>query len=115
VVEKRIPVGAAQRPAPVAAAAPVMPAIVSKVRVRLSSPGMGRHTITVRSVAVSESIIVLAYPKDADNIVEPPTADADNPIKVDYGEKSYNCMFGGWTAELENMFLVMLIRCDDAS
>lgn len=83
-----------------------------KVRVSLSNRTMGKHRITVRSIAISESLVVLAYPKDSDNIIEPPLCGNDSPIRVDYGGESYHCLFGGWTAELEGMFLVVMIRTD---
>jgi hypothetical protein len=73
---------------------------------------MGRVTVSVRAVSISESCIILAYPKDADNIVEPPVCGGDNPIKVEYEGSSFLCVFGGWTTELEDMFLVILIRTD---
>lgn len=84
-----------------------------KVRVRLSNKGMGRLTVSVQHAAVSSSLVVLAYPKDADNIAEPPEADSENPITVEIGEKAYKCMFGGWTVEMEQLFLVVLVRLPD--
>ena len=66
-------------------------------------------TVSVRAVSISESCVVLAYPLDADNIVEPPVCGGDNPIKVEYEGKSYQCVFGGWTTELEGLFLVIML------
>jgi hypothetical protein len=57
--------------------------------------------------------VVLAYPKDADNIVEPPICGQDNPIKVEYEGNSFMCVFGGWTTELEGMFLVILLLTEE--
>jgi hypothetical protein len=74
---------------------------------------MGKVTVSVRAVSVSETCVILAYPKEADNIIEPPICGIDNPIRVDYGADSYQCVFGGWTADMENMFLVILIRVED--
>lgn len=106
----------ADRPAPrpqVAAPVPAPAAPpVQKIRVAMSNKTMGRHRVTVRSVAVSDSLVVLAYPKDSENIIEPPVCDSDNPIRVDIAGDSYHCMFGGWTAELEGLFLVVMIRTD---
>lgn len=84
-----------------------------KVRVRISNPAMGKMTVSVQSVAVSDSLVILAYPKDADSIIEPPEADAENPVIVEVGETAYKCMSGSWTAELEGLFLVVLVRLRD--
>ncbi len=84
-----------------------------KVRVKLSNKGMGKVTISVQAVAVSENCVVLAYPSDAENIVEPPICGLDNPIQVDYGDKRYWCMYGGQALELVPYFLVILIRIPD--
>lgn len=81
-----------------------------RVRVRMSNPGMGRVTVGVRAVSISETVVILAYPQDADNIVEPPVCGGDNPIRVEFEGKRYTCVFGGWTTELEGMFLVVLLR-----
>ncbi len=85
-----------------------------KMRVKLSNKGMGRVTVSVQSVAVGENCIVLAYPKEAENIVEPPLCDEENPIQVDFNDKRYVCAFGGQTAELEGLYLVILVRMPDA-
>jgi hypothetical protein len=76
----------------------------------MSNPGMGRVTVGVRAVSISETVVILAYPQDADNIVEPPVCGGDNPIRVEFEGKKYTCVFGGWTTELEGMFLVVLLR-----
>jgi hypothetical protein len=81
-----------------------------KVRVRLSNPNMGRQTVSVREVSVSDTVVILAYDKDADSIVEPPISGADEPIIVNYGEKTYKCLNIGATADLADYFLVILIR-----
>lgn len=94
---------------PVAASADP-PKPVRKVRVRLSNDFMGKITVSVRTVAVSDTCVVLAYPKDADNIVEPPIATTEHPIRVDVSGDTYFCAFGGWTVELEDVFLVILLR-----
>jgi hypothetical protein len=114
----RIPVK--ENAAPQIASAPPIQAPVieppvtrAKCRVKLSNPTMGRHTITVRAVAISPTLVVLAYPSDAENIIEPPVCGSDNAITVEYGEARYKCVFGGWTAELENSFLIVLIRLDE--
>jgi len=96
-------------PAPVAAVAPPRP----KMRVKLSNQGMGRVTVSVQSVAVGDGCIILAYPKDAENIVEPPLCNEDNPIQVDFNDKRYSCAFAGQTAELEGLYLVILVRIDE--
>lgn len=75
----------------------------------MSNRGMGRVSVSVRAVSISDTCVVLAYPKDADNIIEPPVCGGDNPIKVEYDGNSYLCVFGGWTTELEDMFLVILL------
>lgn len=100
-------------PVPAPVSAPVAPP-TQKIRVALSSKTMGKHRVTVRSVAVSESLVVLAYPKDSDNIIEPPISTSDSPIRVDIGGDSFMCVFGGWTAELEGMFLVVMIRSEQS-
>jgi len=71
---------------------------------------MGKLTVAVQQLAVSETLIILGYPKDAENIAEPPLAGEESPIKVEIGTDSYQCMFGGWTAELGDLFLVVLVR-----
>lgn len=88
------------------------PMTTKRVRVKLSNPGMGRVTISVRAVSISESCVVLAYPEDADNIVEPPVCGGENPIKVEYEGNTFMCVFGGWTTTLEGMFLVILLRTE---
>jgi len=101
---------------PAAMPAPQAPATAppsSRVRVRLSNQGMGRVTVSVRAVSISDSVILLVYPPDADNIVEPPICGVENPIKVEYNGNSYWCVFGGWTTELDGSFLVILLRADD--
>jgi len=108
-------------PKPVIAAKPVTviqqppptPVAKPKMRVKLSNKGMGRVTISVQSVAVGENCIILAYPKDAENIVEPPLCNEDNPIQVDFADKRYMCAYAGHTAELEGLYLVVLIRIDE--
>lgn len=92
---------------------PVAPVVRPKKRVRLSNRGMGKVTVSVRAVSISETCVILAYPKDADNIVEPPLCGSDTPIKVEFEAKSYSCVFGGWTADLEDMYLVILIRIEE--
>lgn len=90
-----------------------LPPVVSvkpKVRVKLSNNGMGKVTVSVQSVAVGENCVVLAYPKEAENIVEPPLCASDNPIRVDYGDKRYDCTYAGQAVELDPYFLVILIR-----
>jgi hypothetical protein len=98
-------------PAPTPAAVP--PPETKRVRVRMSNRGMGRVTVSVRAVSISEACVVLAYPVDADNIVEPPLCDSQNPIKVEYEGNSFRCVFGGWTTELEGMFLIIMLRADE--
>jgi len=104
------------RPAPAPAApAPVVPVVVvkPKMRVKLSNSGMGKVTVSVQNVAIGDGCVILAYPSDAENIVEPPLCNEDNPIRVDFNDKRYNCCFAGQTAELEGLYLVILIRIDD--
>ena len=102
----------APRPQPVINQ-PAPEAVRPKMRVKLSNDGMGKITISVQSVAVSENCVVLAYPADAENIVEPPVCGLDNPIQVDYGDKRYKCMYGGQAVELAPYYLVILIRIPD--
>jgi hypothetical protein len=81
-----------------------------KIRVRLSNASMGKLTVSVQQLAVSDTLIILGYPKDADNIAEPPLCDAESPVMVQVGTDNYKCMFGGWTAEMGDLFLVVLVR-----
>jgi hypothetical protein len=81
-----------------------------KTRVRLSNAGMGKLTVSVQQLAVSDTLVILGYPKDADNIAEPPLCDAESPVIVQVGAETYKCMFGGWTAEMGDLFLVVLVR-----
>lgn len=85
-----------------------------RIRVRISNAGMGRITTTVRAVSISDTCIILAYAEDAENIVEPPVCGSDSPITVEYDGKKFLCVFGGWTAELDGSFLVILLRAEDA-
>jgi hypothetical protein len=82
----------------------------TKVRVRLSNEAMGRQTVSVREVSVSDTVVILAYDKDSDFVVEPPICGADSPITVNVGEKTYKCLNIGATADLADYFLVILIR-----
>jgi len=84
-----------------------------KIRVRLSNASMGKLTVSVQQLAVSDTLIILGYPKDADNIAEPPLCDAESPVMVQVGTDNYKCMFGGWTAEMGDLFLVVLVRITD--
>jgi hypothetical protein len=89
-------------------------AVVStpKVRVAISNKNMGKHRVTVRNIAISSSVIILAYPADSDTIIEPPICGTDEPVRIDYAGESYFCVSAGWTAELEGMFLVILPRTE---
>lgn len=85
-----------------------------RIRVKLSNTGMGRITTTVRAVSISDTCIILAYAEDAENIVEPPVCGSESPITVEYDGRKFLCVFGGWTAELDGSFLVILLRAEDA-
>lgn len=113
-----VPAAAVQK-VPISSTPPSLPApqvqqmTQKRVRVKLSNPGMGRVTVSVRAVSISDSCIVLAYPENADNIIEPPICGDTNPIKVEYEGNTFFCVFGGWTTELEGMFLVIMLRTDE--
>jgi hypothetical protein len=83
------------------------------VKVKLSSPVMGRTTLALKQVEVSETLVVLCYDVDAPAIVEPPVHDNDNPLIVEYDGKVYKCIFAGWTVTIGDTFQVVLIKIDD--
>lgn len=81
-----------------------------KIRVRLSSERMGKVTVSVRDVAVSQTLVALVYPRDAESIIEPPVSSFQDPIRVDVGKDTYFCAYGDWTFELHDIFVVVLLR-----
>jgi len=92
-------------------AAPVVQAPSVKYKVKLSNAGMGRVTVFVELVSVSDTIIILAYREDGStSVVEPPECGVDNPVTVEIGESKYQCLYGGWTAELDGRVLIVLVR-----
>lgn len=104
----------AQAPQPVPQPpSPQQPRVVTAKRhkVRLSNEGMGRITVFVDNIVISDSIIILAYREDGSTAVaEPPKCGTDNPVFVEYENKQYPCIFGGWSAEMEERLLVVLVR-----
>jgi hypothetical protein len=92
---------------------PQQPRVVTAKRhkVRLSNEGMGRITVFVDNIVISDSIIILAYREDGSTAVaEPPKCGVDNPVFVEYENKQYPCIFGGWSAEMDERLLVVLVR-----
>jgi hypothetical protein len=83
----------------------------AKKTITIKNPSLGKMRIRVDHLAISETLVIIGYDDVEDaNIVEPPLCTPDYPLVVTYEDKSYNCMFGEWTAKMDNIFLVVLVR-----
>lgn len=75
-----------------------MPADGSKVRSQ------------VDDIILSPSIIILIYDADAETIYEPNPAGAKAPLQLQIDANSYQCIYGGWSAEKDNkLYFVFVI------
>jgi hypothetical protein len=105
---------AAPAPPPAQSATPPeQPVYLSPKRIKqkvvLSSSQMGRVTLFVDEVAVSETLVLLAYPTDGScAIIEPPPDGSEHPITVLVSGRSYECGSYGLSAELRGQLVVAL-------
>jgi hypothetical protein len=98
--------------------AQMTPAVPQKQRVTISSPTIGKHRIRVDFVGVSSSVVVLAYLNTDDAVIfEPPAGGVENPLTVEFNEKSYTCAYHGFSVEMSYgpyaVFQVVLTRIDE--
>ena len=93
------------------------PKVVVK-RVVMQSPTMGKHTVVVADLVVSDTLVCLWYENDGSmTIVEPPECGADSPLTIVINPRSpdeqrFKVIYGDWTAEHGDRLMVVFIRID---
>jgi hypothetical protein len=105
VMAERVP-----RAAPVAPVVNVPPPKPPRRRVVFMPADGSKVRSQVDDIILSPSIIILIYDADAETIYEPNPAGAKAPLQLQIDANSYQCIYGGWSAEKDNkLYFVFVI------
>jgi hypothetical protein len=105
VMAERVP-----RAAPVAPVVSVPPPKPPRRRVVFMPADGSKVRSQVDDIIISPSIIILIYDADAETIYEPNPAGAKAPLQLQIDANSYQCIYGGWSAEKDNkLYFVFVI------